>query len=215
MVEGTDPLDPASVPQGEPDGDADGDLLSDAQERDLGTDPNNPDTDGDGLTDFAEVGFEPGSSTGTDPLDSDTDNDRLSDGFEVREFGTNPLAADSDEDGLGDGDELEVFKTDALDADTDGDGYDDATEIDAGSDPRDPKSLPIRDAQPDEDAKPTPAPTTAKPAAQLVKALPSTGTGSTSEAIDGNAMLLILVALSLASLAGILGTHKLTERRGA
>ncbi len=193
--------------------DSDADGVDDATEIDAGSNPNDPnsvpgggitlDADKDGLTDEEEL------EIGTDPNDSDSDNDRLSDGFEVREFGTNPLAADSDEDGLGDGDELEVFKTDALDADTDGDGYDDATEIDAGSDPRDPKSLPIRDAQPDEDAKPTPAPTTAKPAAQLVKALPSTGTGAAIDASSDNApRWLILATGLLLGLIGVAGARR-------
>ncbi|MDP9359499.1 MAG: MSCRAMM family adhesin SdrC [Chloroflexota bacterium] len=216
--------------------DGDGDGLMDEQELQIGTDPNKYDTDGDGLSDGSEASSEGWGTNplkadtdgdgandgdkdglideeelqiGTDPNDADSDNDRLSDGFEVREFGTNPLAADSDEDGLGDGDELEVFKTDALDADTDGDGYDDATEIDAGSDPRDPKSLPIRDAQPDEDAKPTPAPTTAKPAAQLVKALPSTGTGAAIDASSDNApRWLILATGLLLGLIGVAGVRR-------
>ena len=48
-----------------------------------------PDTDGDGLTDFAEVGFEPGSATGTDPLLFDTDADGVDDGTELAN-GTDP-----------------------------------------------------------------------------------------------------------------------------
>ena len=81
---GTDPLDPASVPQGQPGAalDDDGDMLSNGEEWDLGTDPNLYDTDGDGIGDFGEVGFEPGSSTGTDPLDFDSDDDGYGDGEE-------------------------------------------------------------------------------------------------------------------------------------
>jgi hypothetical protein len=90
VVNGSAPLDPSSVPAtGEPGGDSDGDLLTDAEEAEIGTDPNSPDTDGDGLTDFAEVGFEPGSSTGTDPLNPDTDGDGVSDGAEINN-GTDP-----------------------------------------------------------------------------------------------------------------------------
>jgi hypothetical protein len=88
-VAGSDPTDPASVPAGEPTVDTDGDLLTDAQEAELGTDPATADTDGDGFTDFAEVGFEPGSSTGTDPLVFDTDGDGVGDGDES-ENGTDP-----------------------------------------------------------------------------------------------------------------------------
>jgi hypothetical protein len=52
---------------------------------DLGTDPCNPDTDGDGLTDGAEA-----STHGTDPVDADTDDDAFGDGVEVY-LGTDPL----------------------------------------------------------------------------------------------------------------------------
>ena len=45
------------------DPDSDDDGLSDGDEVDLGTDPNNPDTDGDGISDGDEV------ANGTDPLD--------------------------------------------------------------------------------------------------------------------------------------------------
>jgi hypothetical protein len=92
---GSDPNDPASVPAGEPTVDTDGDLLTDAQEAELGTDPATPDTDGDGLTDFGEVGFEPGSSTGTDPLVFDTDGDGVGDGdgIENRTDPTDPASS--------------------------------------------------------------------------------------------------------------------------
>ena len=43
---GTDPLDPNSIP-----GDRDNDGLTDIEEVELGTDPDNPDTDGDGVSD--------------------------------------------------------------------------------------------------------------------------------------------------------------------
>jgi hypothetical protein len=89
VANGTDPNDPASVPAGEPTVDTDGDMLSDAQEAELGTNPELADSDGDGLTDFAEVGFEPGSGTGTDPRLTDTDGDGAGDGQEVAN-GTDP-----------------------------------------------------------------------------------------------------------------------------
>jgi hypothetical protein len=89
VANGTDPNDPASVPAGEPTVDTDGDLLTDAQEAELGTNPELADSDGDGLTDFAEVGFEPGSGTGTDPRLTDTDGDGVGDGQEVAN-GTDP-----------------------------------------------------------------------------------------------------------------------------
>jgi hypothetical protein len=64
-------------------------MLTDAQEAELGTNPELADSDGDGLTDFAEVGFEPGSATGTNPLVVDTDGDGVGDGEEVAN-GTDP-----------------------------------------------------------------------------------------------------------------------------
>lgn len=86
---GTDPLDDDVTPN-----DRDGDLLDNATEERIGTDSDSYDTDQDGLSDFAEVGFEPGSSTGTDPLDADTDDDGSRDGDEV-EAGSDPKDADS------------------------------------------------------------------------------------------------------------------------
>lgn len=59
-------------------GDDDNDGLSNYLETLLGTDPNNPDTDGDGLTDWDEIYIYE-----TDPLKYDTDGDGISDGDEV------------------------------------------------------------------------------------------------------------------------------------
>lgn len=81
-------------------GDDDDDGLSNYLEKLLGTDPNNPDTDGDGLTDWEEVYI-----YGTDPLNRDTDGDGIIDGDEV-ELGTNPLLRDSDNDGTDDLEEI-------------------------------------------------------------------------------------------------------------
>lgn len=60
------------------------------------------DSDGDGLTDDQE------RAIGTDPNDADTDDDTLSDGEEVTFYGTNPSAADSDADGFRDDGELKA-----------------------------------------------------------------------------------------------------------
>lgn len=58
--------------------DADLDGLTDAQEKQYGTDSNNPDTDGDSILDSYEVNL-----IKTDPLKKDTDGDGLGDGYEV------------------------------------------------------------------------------------------------------------------------------------
>lgn len=64
--------------------DKDGDSLDDDRELDLGTDPNNWDTDGDGLGDGDEV-----IVWKTDPLNTDSDGDGYTDGDEVKN-GYNP-----------------------------------------------------------------------------------------------------------------------------
>ncbi len=85
--------------------DRDDDLLNASMEHHEHTDPNNADTDGDGVGDGLEV-----LSLGTDPLRRDTDADGLIDGIEDanrngrRNVGeTNPLEKDSDRDRLCDG----------------------------------------------------------------------------------------------------------------
>lgn len=59
--------------------DSDNDGLDDARERDVNTDPNNWDTDGDGLSDGDEVII-----WKSNPLNPDTDGDGFSDGDEVK-----------------------------------------------------------------------------------------------------------------------------------
>ncbi len=90
-------------------GDRDGDGLSDSQEEIIGTDPDNPDTDSDGLTDGEEV-----LTWGTNPLNRDTDGDVLLDGDEVHTYGTDPTNPDTDGDGIPDGVEI-ATGTDPLD----------------------------------------------------------------------------------------------------
>ncbi len=68
--------------------DTDADGLTDQRELELGTDPRNKDTDGDGLSDGDEV-----LKYGTNPLDRDTDKDGFIDGTEVQK-GYNPRGAD-------------------------------------------------------------------------------------------------------------------------
>ena len=104
--------------------DKDQDGLFRKDEEKLGTDPNNPDTDGDGLSDGEEV-----NTYKTNPLNPDTDGDGLSDGQEVTQYKTDPNKADTDGDGLSDGEEVNTYKTDPNKADTDGDGLSDNAEV--------------------------------------------------------------------------------------
>ena len=134
--------------------DPDQDGLINNEEAQVGTDPLNPDTDGDGLGDGEEV-----KTYGTNPLVPDTDSDGLGDGDEVRNRKTDPLNPDTDGDRLMDGDEVtrntdplnpdtdadllidgdEVDrKTDPLNPDTDADGLNDGTEVSIGTDPLKP-----------------------------------------------------------------------------
>ncbi|MBT3193427.1 MAG: OmpA family protein [Verrucomicrobia bacterium] len=81
--------------------DSDGDRLPDTQEERIGTDPYDPDTDGDKLTDGDEV-----LDYDTDPLNPDTDWDGLKDGEEVHTYDTDPKDADTDDGGVSDGHEV-------------------------------------------------------------------------------------------------------------
>jgi serine/threonine protein kinase len=78
-------------------GDNDNDGISNIQENSLGTDPNNPDTDNDGLIDGLEI-----NQYGTNPKNQDTDGDTLSDGMEANDLKTSPTNKDTDGDGLND-----------------------------------------------------------------------------------------------------------------
>ncbi|MCB9682371.1 MAG: hypothetical protein H6733_12965 [Alphaproteobacteria bacterium] len=127
--------------------DPDNDGLSNTRENSLGTDPNNPDSDGDGLSDGEEVdtyGTLPRNpdtdgggdldgeeiDQGTDPTNG-TDDDRDDDGLDARgesQHGTLPGNPDTDGDGLNDGDEV-ARGTDPTVRDTDGDGLSDGVEV--------------------------------------------------------------------------------------
>jgi pretoxin HINT domain-containing protein/thrombospondin type 3 repeat protein len=116
-------------------GDDDGDGVSDADERERGTDPDTADTDGDGLPDGQE------RTLGTHPGIQDTDSDGIPDAEEADSDGKlDPTSADTDGDGLTDPEEIAVG-TDPNDADSDGaggapgDGLTDKEEIDRGTDP--------------------------------------------------------------------------------
>ena len=93
-------------------------------EKEIGTDPENPDTDGDGLKDGEEV-----NNYKSNPLNADTDGDGLKDGEEVNKFNSNPILADTDGDGLNDGIEVNLYQTNPIKADSDQDGLNDNEEI--------------------------------------------------------------------------------------
>ena len=148
-----------------------GDGLTNMEEYLIGTDPTNPDTDGDTLQDGDEVAGA-GLRPPTSPTDSDTDQDGLDDGAETNtgayisatDTGTNPTVIDSDGDGFGDGAETNtgifVDKTDTgtspTMADSDSDGAGDWYEIAASfTDPTNPGDLPVIPYPlPDPDTKP-------------------------------------------------------------
>jgi outer membrane protein OmpA-like peptidoglycan-associated protein len=104
--------------------DPDGDGLTNNEEKQLGTDKSNPDTDGDTLKDGAEV-----KTHSTNPLKADSDGDGLKDNEEIMTHKTNPNKADTDGDGLNDYDEVMKSKTDPLKADSDGDTLNDGAEV--------------------------------------------------------------------------------------
>ena len=80
-------------------------------------DPGVDDHDGDGLSSYDEV-----MKYGTDPRNPDSDFDGISDADEVA-AGTNPSDPDTDHDGLADGIDPHPRVWDDADADADGDGY--------------------------------------------------------------------------------------------
>jgi len=136
--------------------DSDGDGLTDDLETLLGTDPNDLDTDDDGISDGDEDANHNGivDDDETDPRKVDTDDDGIQDGTEV---GITEPIADPDGEGPLLGTDTEVFipdadpitTTDPLNPDTDGDGVPDGEEdknhngrVDPGeTNPRDPPDI--------------------------------------------------------------------------
>jgi hypothetical protein len=112
--------------------DKDNDGLDNITEYQIGTLINNPDTDGDGLSDELEV-----NTYSTNPTLSDTDADGLSDSLEVNQYATDPLKNDSDEDGVYDNQEI-ALGTNPNASDSDTDGIDDKYEIEFGLLPNNP-----------------------------------------------------------------------------
>ncbi len=122
--------------------DSDGDGLTDNTEQDgwmvdikyadgtvnsyhVTSDPDDPDTDLDGIGDRDEQTYK------TDPRASDTDADQLTDYQELNIIYTAPDDQDSDGDSLADGLEFNFFKTSPIFADTDGDQISDVDEVNA------------------------------------------------------------------------------------
>jgi hypothetical protein len=137
--------------------DTDGDGMGDIYETENGLDPfdaadKDTDLDGDGLSNFAEFELR------TDPNDKDTDKDGLEDNVETKtevwvsatDTGTSPTKDDSDKDNLKDGVETNTGTyvsptdtgTDPNKKDTDGDGVGDGSEVAGGTDPTDRNSVP-------------------------------------------------------------------------
>ena len=102
------------------DTDLDFDGLTNIEEYNAGSYPNNIDSDSDTLTDYVEV-----KNYGTSPINQDTDYDELNDNLEINNYGTDPLDADSDNDVMPDGWEV-LYELNPLvddsDFDTDNDG---------------------------------------------------------------------------------------------
>lgn len=112
-----------------PDRDSDYDGLTNREEREIyRTNPDDPDTDHDALSDKDEVIMH------TNPLNPDSDGDGVCDGDEVYKYHSNPLEVDTDSDGLTDGEEV-TLGTSLWRTDTDGDNLNDQIEIARGTDP--------------------------------------------------------------------------------
>lgn len=87
------------------------------------SDPFNPDTDGDGLSDAME------NALTLDPRTDDTDADLVPDPDEIELHRSDPADQDTDRDGFSDYLEITGFKTSPILADTDGDQLTDDEEI--------------------------------------------------------------------------------------
>lgn len=110
--------------------DTDDDDLDDLVERQGGTNPNDPDTDGDGLEDGVEDANQNGTVDAgeTDPRLWDTDGDGLSDAEELNGFTITRYPAGSTTGRYRDA-EVETVTSDPLLVDTDGDGISDWNEV--------------------------------------------------------------------------------------
>jgi gliding motility-associated-like protein len=125
----SDPLDPCDPITTSPACDADGDGLTNDEEATNGTDPNDTDTDNDGVSDGEEV-------NGTDDPVTPYVPTGSSDPLDPCDPITSP-ACDSDGDGVPNDDEA-TNGTDPNNPDTDGDGVNDGEEIYGTDDPGTP-----------------------------------------------------------------------------
>ncbi|MGL5017528.1 MAG: LamG-like jellyroll fold domain-containing protein, partial [Luteolibacter sp.] len=136
------------------DRDADGDRLPDSYELHHRLSVSAPDAaadpDDDGLNNLAEFQLM------TDPDNSDSDKDGLSDGLEANSqtSSTEALIRDTDQDGLTDGDETTTqlrgpaYRSHPLAFDTDGDGFSDGVEAAFACDPSNASSKPMASTGP-------------------------------------------------------------------
>ena len=112
--------------------DLDSDILINLDEYRNFTNPNDSDSDNDGLIDGPEV-----LAVGSDPLNSDTDTDGLTDGFETNSIGSNPLDYDTDGDTIDDLWEVTYWvgplNPASAYADPDNDGLDNLGEYNSGT----------------------------------------------------------------------------------
>jgi|GEM_PF-1271156 len=125
--------------------DVDFDFMRDDWELANGLNPADPsdaalDGDTDGLNNLDEYRF------ATDPANPDTDGDGISDGDEVNIYGSSPAASDTDGDGMDDAYEIAVgldyLDAADLDLDLDGDGFTNIQEFRLLSAPDDAGSTP-------------------------------------------------------------------------
>jgi hypothetical protein len=107
------------------DNDDDGDNVTDSDEATVGTDPHNPDSDGDAINDFFEDNDGDGIGNGEE-LDGDNSND--GDPLDPCDPNNQAGACDFDGDGL----------PNATDPDDDGDGVNDSDEATIGTNPYNP-----------------------------------------------------------------------------
>ncbi|MCG2824965.1 MAG: hypothetical protein L6265_00055 [Thermoplasmatales archaeon] len=107
--------------------DPDRDGLTNIEEYYYSTNPNNPDTDFDGMPDGWEAYYSLNPSNATDRY-NDPDKDGLTN-LEEYMNNTSPVSNDSDNDGLSDWDEIYIYNTDPSSWDSDNDGMPDGWEI--------------------------------------------------------------------------------------